>query len=183
MFFIKILFIISLLLYCNKSFSSFYGCDNRSRLFDNDSTYYEFAKKYDATDIISNTINFGLESDVCDNKIRVFVYYFFYQRQLKKDIRWHSPVIYDDEKNEIIKLLNLITDNPKKSQQIFDIFYDDYLNRHYQEKQNCSNKCRFFNETLVDGLKITVVGEVYDIENIALRKKSHIIRLLIERVG
>lgn len=183
MLFLKFILITLFVVWCNSSFAGPPSCDTRMPIFENQSIYNERLEKYNVEHIDMRSMKFAKSVDFCTKKVTMLVYQIFLQRQLKKDIRWHSPVIYDDEKNEIIKLLNLITDNPKKSQQIFDIFYDDYLNRHYQEKQNCSNKCRFSSETLVDGLKITVVGEVYDIENIALRKKSHIIRLFIERVG
>ncbi|STZ63320.1 Uncharacterised protein [Moraxella lacunata] len=66
------------------------------------------------------------------------------------------------------------TDDKQKSEQMFDRFYQKYLEDYAKEKQTCLDECVVRSVTHIDGFYVSAIGVVYARDDLKARRVSHI---------
>lgn len=155
------LFIIPLMALCfNVAFAGPPECYKGRALFESREAFFERVEKYHAQDLVNNEKKVEAKFGECSDRLVILDYLFFADRQAK-GMEWHKPIIYDNEKAEIITLLNIITDDKQKSEQMFDKFYQKYLEDYAKEKQTCLDECVLRSVSHIDGFYISAIVFVY----------------------
>lgn len=95
------------------------------------------------------------DADNFDGKIKSVGYEFFKHHLEQENIISIPDEMTETEKQSILAVFNVVTDNEQQSQKIFDEFYDNHLNKYYQIKESCNQSyCDFYIFTTVGDIKI-----------------------------
>lgn len=171
--YLKLLIIPLMALCFNVAFAGPPECYKGRALFESREAFFERVEKYHAQDLVNNRKKVKAKFGECSDRL-VILDYIFFGSQNRDSLEKYTPYIYDGERQEVITLLNIITDDKQKSEQMFDKFYQKYLEDYAKEKQTCLDECVLRSVTHIDGFYVTAIGAVYARDDLKARRVSHI---------